>query len=304
MAKQRTAEEAPTEVGVRRALFRALGVLSPRWTGVLATNLFLRSREGKAPIADVVPLGARRRALCGANRHVYVWGDADRPKVLLVHGWGADSSSLYSLARPLLAAGFCVAAHDGPGHGTSAGSSTTMTAFVSAVNDVLSELGGVVAIVGHSLGAVATVAAASRASRSELASLVLISAPCSLEDALIAFARFWRLPPKVVAHVRRELHQRNGVPIEHWDVRSLGAAGRLPLLAVHDEDDVFVPFAELSKLSRALPHARTHRTRGLGHARILADVAVTREIADFLRPLAERARQLPPPAEAEPARRA
>lgn len=260
--------------------------IAPALAGRWATNMFVATRRNARESAMGVPLGATAMDLTGASeiRDAYVWGK-EGPIVLLVHGWGADSGTMCSLVRPLRERGYRVVAFDGPAHGANRGRRTTMTKFVAAVRHVLdrfdprSELR---AVVGHSLGGLATVAALQASGRSP-ERLVLLSTPSSLNQALRSFMRFWRLSHRIERRIHEELSKSHGVPIEHWDVRTLASRDRFPTLIVHDRDDSVVPFDEADVVATALGgSARVELTSGLGHARILADRRTTALVADFV----------------------
>jgi omega-6 fatty acid desaturase (delta-12 desaturase) len=272
--------------GLLSSTLPVLSWCTPSLAGKLATRLFLRTREGSAPDNPAAPLGAATIGLSGtgAIRDLYVWGERG-PIVLLVHGWGVDSSSMYSLTRPLRARGFRVIAFDAPAHGVNPGSQATMSEFVAGVRRVLEQLSNgerVHAIVGHSLGALAVVAALKDAQHVPKR-LVLISAPSCLNQSLLAFSNAWSFPRKVEAAIRQELLVKNGVPIEYWDVRTLAAPNRFPSLVVHDRNDRMVACGEADVVARALGSAtRLQLTEGLGHVRILADRSTTALVADFV----------------------
>lgn len=270
----------------RRQVLSVLGWPAPSLAGRWATNLFLATRSGRGDLVPSVPLGATTIRIGGdAGRDAYVWGKRG-PIVLLVHGWGSDSGAMCSLVRPLREHGYRVVAFDAPAHGANHGHKTTMTEFVAAVRDVLDQFEPSVevrAVVGHSLGGLAAVAAL-RAARRLPQRLVLLSAPSSLNEALRSFVGFWRLSSAVEDRIREELSRSHGVPIEHWDVRTLANRDRFPALVVHDRNDVFVPFDEARVIAHALGDtARVELTDGLGHARILADRRTTSLVADFVR---------------------
>lgn len=274
-----------TALAAQRSLFTVLGKLAPAIAGQWATRLFLATRRGGRRARTDVPLGAT--PLQVGDDGVYVWGNRG-PIVVLVHGWGSDSGAMCSLVRPLRDRGFRVVAFDAPAHGANQGRQTTMTRFVARVSDVLDRFepdAELRAIVGHSLGGLASVAALGAVRRTPRR-LVMISAPSSLSEALRSFVGFWKLSPSTEAAIRGELMRSHGVPIEHWDVRTLAQRDRFPALGalvVHDRKDVFVPIDEARVVAAALGHTvRVEVTEGLGHARILADRQTTSLVADFV----------------------
>jgi len=291
-------ETVPFQLRAARLGYKVLGGIAPGLTARWATAHFLQSRSRGVRRSHGLPLGARKFRLRGngAETYGYMWG-ASGPIVLLVHGWGADSNAMFSMIKPLAEQGFRVAAFDAPGHGLSPEKSTTMTGFVQRVGDVLDTLGDVRAVVAHSLGGIAAVAAASRrAGRGETLPdrMVLLSAPCNLPTVVDIWAKFLHVGPRTVAGMTGELNRLNGVPPAHWDIAELGQqlAG-VPILVVHDEDDQLVPFAEAEKIAAALSGVGVEKTAGLGHRRILFAPQVHKSIAAFLAPVGEASAERP-----------
>lgn len=270
-------------VAAIRKLYAALARGSIKLSSRLATQRFLSSRGWlERPQKPALPLGARSMSLPDGSpiRQAYIWGRSG-PQVVLVHGWGVDSRSMYGFVKPLTAAGFRVIAFDAPAHGINPGHGTTMTAYVAGIRAVLDAAGEVWAVIGHSLGGLASVAAINGEVKHPPARLVLLAAPCTLSGALASFANFWQLDSAVQRGIHRELLIRNGVPIEHWDMRSLVRPEAIDTLVVHDHGDTFVPVQEAAKIEAALG-ARVELTRELGHSRIISDRRILALTTEFL----------------------
>lgn len=272
-----------------KAGYQLGGLLAPALAGRIAADAFGRSRSKGGRTLFRMPLGAQTFEIAGNEdvRHGYLW-KSQGPTVLLVHGWGSDSSSMIGFVKPLLALGFQVASFDAPAHGESAGNKTTMTRFVKAVGAVIKSLDNVQVIVGHSLGSIASVAAIAHANprhAEAVKRLVLIAAPASLSTVLERWStnRRQQLPPAVIGKVYDRLHVQNGVPVSHWDISVLGAAMDVPVLVIHDEHDPVVPLTEAQKLMRSLKNVRLEQTSGLGHSRILSAAPVKELITGFIR---------------------
>lgn len=289
LSQQPAAAPAPTFGALlARAGYQLGARVAPRLAGRIAADAFGRSRSKGGRSLFRMPLGARTFDIAGNDdvRRGYLWPN-DGPTVLLVHGWGSDSSSMIGFVKPLLALGFQVASFDAPAHGESAGNKTTMTRFVGAAGAAIRSLGNVQVIVGHSLGAIAAVAAVAKASPAHAQAvrrLVLVAAPMSLSTVLERWSNSHQqqLPRPVVDRIYDRLHVQNGVPVSHWDIGVLGAAMDVPVLVVHDEHDPVVPLTEAQKLLRSLKDARLEQTSGLGHSRILSAAPVKELIARFV----------------------
>lgn len=255
--------------------------IHPRLGGRMATTKFMYTRGYGKLRTEGAPLGASIVPITGnpSVTKAFVWGN-EGPLAFLVHGWGGDSGSMCSLVKPLKAKGFRVVAFDAPAHGSNPGDQTTMRDFVASVSYMIDhfeperEIG---AIIGHSLGGLAVIAALSRATRLP-AKLVFVASPSCLNDSLLHYMRTWRFSLGIGDEIRKELDRSHGVPIEHWDVQTLGFVPGMPTLIIHDELDTLVLSKQADIISEKLgPLATVVKTRGLGHIRILAD-ETTREI--------------------------
>jgi pimeloyl-ACP methyl ester carboxylesterase len=266
--------------------YRLGGLLAPGLAGRIAADAFGRARLKGGRALFRMPLGAQPFEIARNEdvRHGYLW-PGQGPTVLLVHGWGSESSSMIGFVKPLLTLGLQVAAFDAPAHGESAGDKTTMTRFVEAVGAAIKSLDDVQFVVGHSLGSIAAVAAIARANPRHaraVTRLVLIAAPASLSTVLERWSSHQRLPAAVVRKIYDHLRVQNGVPVSHWDIGVLGAAIDASVLVIHDEQDSVVPLTEAQKLMRSLKNVRLEQTCGLGHSRILSAAPVKDLITRFI----------------------
>jgi pimeloyl-ACP methyl ester carboxylesterase len=268
---------------LQRAADAALYAVAPNAAARAATDAFSRTRDVPGVRDDLLPLGARPFSVPGQARVArgYLWGSGGAVAVLL-HGWRSDSGSMFSLVEPVLGQGFTVAAFDAPGHGSSEGEIATMREYALAAEAVLSALGDVRVVIAHSLGAIAAVASLARTG-APVAGLVFIAPTCTLSGVL----ERWRpanikLTRERVDDIYRELHRRNGTPLSHWDVRSLGRGLTCPVLAIHDPDDPVVPFGDSEAIAAALPQTRLLAVRGRGHDAILMAPEVKEAVARFV----------------------
>lgn len=265
---------------------------STRLAGAFAARLWFtpwavddspRSRTRHARwLADARPISIpfRHRTLAG-----FVAGRG--PTILLVHGWGERAATLGALVGPLAAAGYRVVGVDLPAHGESGGRRTDLLEEAAAVRATIEHLGGVHAVIAHSMGgAVATLAVAEGA---RVERIVLIGSALRLDSALGAFGATFRLPPRAIVGLTRHIERRFGRDV--WDrlgVDRLARSMEIPALVLHDVDDPQVSIEDGRALAASWPGARLVETTGLGHVKILGDRDVISAILEWL----ERAERL------------
>jgi len=210
--------------------------------------------------------------------------------VLLVHGWGSRASHMAMLARFLVSKGFHVLVFDAPAHGDSRKTDrvdmSSMFEFGRAVACVAGTLDNLFAVIGHSLGALASgfVTAGTgvfSAYRIYPQNLVLISAPENLSTVLKNYCRN-RNEMNTLHDLTTGLEEAFDFKIEDYHLSS--AVGRInePLLIAHDEKDEDIPVSDAHSLKKSNDNAELILTNGLGHNRILASRGMFQSIHNFL----------------------
>lgn len=261
-----------------RSANRLLGRVAPDAAAGIARRLLMRPRRHGLPpheaaaLADAEPV-TFRFGLGGLR-----WG-TQGPRVLALHGWEGRPTQFATLVPPLLARGYQVIALDAPAHGRSPGEEAHPVAFAQAVVEAASELRGVDAFIGHSMGGGAGLYALALGLRVE--AMVTIAAPAALRAVLERFAGAIALPAPATERFIATVGRHAGVPADEVDA-ALRDVRPARALVVHDTDDREVPAADAERLAAALPEAELMLTRGLGHRRILRDPALAEAVAAFI----------------------
>lgn len=268
-----------TQLTLLRATYGTLGRIAPGVAALRARELFLTPRTSpERPWEAEVEAQGERLTLCDGTSVLRFRGPG--PRVLALHGWEGRATQWGPMAARLRAQGFDVFAPDGPAHGRSPGRHADMVAFARTLLSAERELGPVVAVLGHSMGAGATAIALASGLRAERA--VLLASPSSVEAVFHRFARFIGLPPRSEQRFARAVEAHVGVPARDLRVDALAPRIATPALIVHDQDDLEIPFDEGAAIARAWPSAELLSTRGLGHRKVLRDPAVIDAASRFL----------------------
>jgi pimeloyl-ACP methyl ester carboxylesterase len=270
---------------------RALGVLlrlidhmAPAWGTRSALRLFVTPLPWKLAARRAVPsrweIGGwpfEDGALAFYRRRGIA---ADKPTVLLVHGWAGSAGQMFRLGDALADAGFDPVLLDFPGHGRSGGWHSTLPQFGRAIYAAASRLGPLHAVVAHSLGAVATMHAAARGLPAQRLVLIAPSAPPAA--FLRWFAGTFGLSESVPERMRLRIESREAVALAEFEPEWLGPRIAQRSLVIHDRGDRVAPFHAAEQVVRWLTDGRLLLTQGLGHRRVLEDRAVAREIIAHL----------------------
>ena len=226
--------------------------------------------------------------------------DPEKPTVLFVHGTGQDHSIWVLPTRYFARHDRNVLAVDLPGHGRSAGSPlATVEAIADWLIEVLDAAGlDQAAIVGHSLGSLAAIAAAARHPE-RVRAIVLVGttlpmpvSPALLEEAkhdrheAIDMLTIWGFsksallggsptPGHWMLGGGQRLMERAGPGVIYTDLNACdqylagleqAAAVRCPALLVLGERDMLTPPRTATRLAELLPSAETVILKGCGHA--------------------------------------
>lgn len=286
-------------IAVIRVYLLTLARFSPRLAGRQSYRLFsmprVRRRVPEA-VADVLQRAERFDLDAGDDWQVvaYRWPvpegapqNSDRRRVMLVHGWESRAARLAVWVDPLLAAGYEVVAFDAPAHGDSPGKRTDPGVMMDVILRLSERVGPIDALVGHSLGGLASVLAVAGAhflDRQPLPveRMVILAGAESGVDAMSMFCDALGLGQDFLPLVLAGAAASAGRPVADFDVHRLLAETPIPTLWMHDPDDDVVPFAACQRVVRTCPHVTLEVQEGLGHHLIARDPEVVRRGVEFL----------------------
>ncbi len=277
-------KSTPLLVKMLRLLFQTVGRIIPKKAAQWALGIFgrPRSRYKRKPGALFDQADRKSVDSGGLLIHCYVW-ESPGPSVLLVHGWETGAPHMGSLVKPLLDRGFRVIAMDGPAHGQSQGQSTNLPQFARAINDVISQLGPMAHMIGHSFGGVSSVYAMAISDKPNLDKMVLISVPNSMLRILSDFSRYLKIPAKAQLYMHQLIENTFGIILRQLEISKLGKNIEVNrVLVVHDHTDQVVPFYNALEIVHALPNACLLPCYHAGHNRILKEPQVLNTISEFL----------------------
>jgi pimeloyl-ACP methyl ester carboxylesterase len=247
-----------------------------------AAVFFSPARLSQTPWPAALQAARLSHQALGDHRFpLWTWGPAQARTVLLAHGWQGNAAQLAGFVHPLLESGFRVAAFDQPAHGASEGPPhASVLDFRAATLRVIEELGGVDAIIAHSLGATGVVLALA-AGAAPGARLALLAPAREPEQFVRRVGLALGLSDPSVEGMLRLVRDELG-DFDALDISRVALARSEPLLVVHDPADREVPYAGSELIAHAWRGARLWPVTGLGHSRILQDANVARRIVEFV----------------------
>jgi len=208
---------------------------------------------------------------------VAAWKLGTGPAVLMVHGW-EDDNSLWGPAIDLFAAwGRAVVAIDLPGHGFSPAEDASIDSVAAAVTAAATELGPMVAAIGHSYGCAALIRALGQGL--EIARVVMIASPVPRTQPRRPL-QIDGADPAVLSRAdeMREAHGRRQTEAVEAALRGMTAE----ILAIHSLDDEQCALANSQRMVELAPKAGLMFVDGLGHRFIAQDPDVLQRIVEFV----------------------
>lgn len=220
-------------------------------------------------------------------------GPHPRPLVLMTHGWAANYGTVLQLALPVREAGYDVLLFDVRGHGRN---EATKVATVRHFRD---DVEATVAyahsrfperplvILGHSMGAAATVFVAARGA--PVAGVVLVACPADVLEVTADYLSDRGFPGHLMVVVLRPFWWvRIGSTFRRLVPEREIARVRQPLLIIQAGRDRRVSEDQAQRLSRA--SGRPVRVvEGAGHTEVLDNPDTARLVLEFLAQLEEPA---------------
>lgn len=210
---------------------------------------------------------------------VYKYGYSKK-KVLLLHGWSGRGTQLFTIADKLLENRFMVISIDGPAHGFSEGKRTNMTDFIETIKVVQEKYGPFEAAIGHSFGGMTLLRCTQYFLK--INKLVVMGTDNNIVEIINDLAQKLQLKSATAHYVLNKLQGQFNCQIETLSSEESAKAINIPTLVIHDTDDIVVPVSCAYKIRQNLSQGSLLITHGLGHQRILKDLAVQNHIIAFL----------------------
>lgn len=263
---------------------KILTFLSPFLASRFAAKLFLTPFRYKLP--------ERERKMDEESKHttlmvpsinreiiVYEYGNSPR-KILLAHGWSGRGTQLAVMADELLKHGYSVVSFDAPAHGRAPGKWSMMPFFIEAIHFLEEKYGPFEAIIGHSLGGMASLKAVKDGLT--VNKLVIIGTANSVTHITREFAHNMKMNEKVAKLMKKYFDKKFGQDMDTYSGAVSAKEVKIPTLVVHDEHDVDVHVSSAHEIVDNLDKGELFLTEDLGHRRILGNKKVIKKIIEFL----------------------
>lgn len=199
--------------------------------------------------------------------------------MLLVHGWESNAARWEQLLPYLMESGYSIVAFDAPAHGLSTGTELNLPFYAQTISRCLEEFNPDY-LIGHSIGAAASLMSQHDNTHPSLKKMVLLGAPADMSVILENFVKILGLNDRNRKRLEEYFVHRFNGGIETFTATRFCKAVTVPTLVAHDELDDVVAYTEGLKIADAWPSATFLTTRGLGHS--MHDEVLYRKVVSFL----------------------
>lgn len=209
----------------------------------------------------------------------YEWGSGTK-QILLVHGWSGRPSQFHAIIDILVGQGYRVVSLDFPAHNKSNGKTTNILEISDSLLAIQKVHGQFDCVVSHSFGGVCTLYAQTQGL--VVRKLISISMPANMSLLLDEYLGKIKATERTKFGMIDKIKDRFGVDLLDMSGDKIARGTSMPLHIIHDEEDQEASIEHAADLVCARPDADFHRTKGLGHVRILRDEKIVSLIAELV----------------------
>jgi len=268
---------------IGRTFTATLSTLAPKFSALLGKKVLMKPYGRRKYSFDVIEPERSLNLLTSMGiAHVNLFGSGDRV-IIVSHGWGDTSNSFQQMISTLTQQGYLVAAIDHIGHGKSSGSNSHLLSFIETLELLMEQFNEerikVDAIIGHSMGAIATLNLPSYLLEDK--KIILISSPVKFFELMFEKVEQVGISRKLLTRVLESISHKYGKKWQQLTTESNRDKLALDITFIHDKKDRYAPFADVKHF---LQQEKTTliTTEGLGHNRILSDTNVINNITQVL----------------------
>lgn len=254
-------------IGYYSFMIRLVSFFSKKKASAIAVGLIQKPRNGKLSKAqrDLLDSWENHSILShGEEIATYHW-QGDGPSVLLLHGWESSSVRWKPYIKEFQKRNISLYALDAPAHGLSGGKIFNPVIYADAVGEFCKKY-KVDVILGHSVGAYATLLYASRLQRhQELKHIILLAPTGKIKNFMNRFFDAIKLSEAVRKEYFNEFRNINSKDIVEFDSEVLVKKIKLKGLLIHDRDDKTLPFEDSELIAQNWSEGKFIATDGYGH---------------------------------------
>jgi len=268
---------------IARGFTATLSSFSPKFSALLGEHVLMKPYSRRSYDFEHISAEKELNLLTSMGiAHVNIFG-AGKRVVIVSHGWGDNSESFQEMILSLTEQGYLVAAIDHIGHGRSSGNNSHLLSFIETLELLLEQFNEdrieVDAIIGHSMGAIATLNLPNHLLESK--KIILISSPIKFFELMFEKVEQAGISRKLLTRVLESISNKHGKTWQQLTTENNRDKLSLNLTFIHDRQDRYAPFTDVAQYLQQEKNTLIE-TQGLGHRRILSDTNVIKKITQVL----------------------
>lgn len=268
---------------IGRGFTSVLSTISPRLSAFLGKNILMRPYGRRSYGVELIMPDNEINILTSMGIvHVNIFGEGNKV-VIVSHGWEDNSQSFQQMILALTEQGYRVAAIDHIGHGKSSGKKSHLLSFIETLNLLIEHFNEnklpVKAIIGHSMGAIATLNLPFNMLNDK--KIILISSPIKFFELMFKKVEQVGISRKLLKRVLESISLSYGKTWHQLTAEHHREKLALNITFIHDINDRFAPFDDVKHFLKQEKNTLI-TTEGLGHRKILGDTKVIENISQVL----------------------
>ncbi len=259
----------------------ATSLISSKYASKKALSLFASPRKGRYTEEQEKIIDSalfEELSLKGQDIATYRW-NGKRKTILLAHGWESNTSRWSYILEDLKAQDYNIIALDGPAHGRSEGRQFNAVLYSEYIN-VVAQKHQPEAIIGHSVGGMATVFFMHNHQLPSVKKLVLLGAPAHFTGVFSRYKSMMGYNKRISNGLDNIVIERFGKPVDYFSAANFTKTIEAEGLIIHDKKDKIIPYEDGQLFANRYKNAELITTSGFGHG--LKDKSLTPKIIDFI----------------------
>lgn len=259
-----------------------LGILYPKKATYLAYKIFSQPRIGKLNPNQLPKLLQEANHEILEYKHhkiqTYTW-KGNQNVVLLVHGWESNTMRWKKLLPYLKKTESTIIAIDAPAHGLSSGKEFNAILYSEFIEVAVNKFQPK-ALIGHSVGGMASYFYQYKHQNPAIEKLVLLGAPSDLRIIFSNYVALLSLNSKMSIALENYFVQKFNLQLDDFSGKQFCKQLQTKGIVAHDTKDKIVAYSEGEKIGKSYTNAKFITTHGFGHSLHKDDLY--EEIANFV----------------------
>ncbi|WP_232735094.1 alpha/beta fold hydrolase [Olleya sp. Bg11-27] len=260
----------------------AVSYVAPKYASAKALDIFATPRQGRFtekhhPFLDT----AKQLTLPHDNHDIqtYNWSGS-KTTIMLAHGWESNTYRWKQLIEMLQQLDYNIVTLDGPAHGKSSGTQFNAILYSEFINVVANHYKPD-AIIGHSVGGMASVFFQHKYQNEALQKMILLGAPSEFTNVFKNYVNMLGFNKRIENGLNDLVLERFNYKPSHFSAAKFSKEIHLQGLIIHDKGDKIIQYDEAELISSNFKNSTLITTEGFGHG--LRDDSVNKAIINFIK---------------------